>query len=83
MIKMICDKCEKDCGLNAYDILIRVLHNPSPHNVRDTSDPHITDEDTHMRFILCQDCYERLGFPNIYGIERKGLKFEPQAESEE
>lgn len=76
MIKMICDKCNKDCGRNAYDILVRMLHNPTPYSVRDIGDPEITDENTHMRFILCQNCYDKLGFPNIYSIEQKGLKFE-------
>lgn len=76
MIKIICDKCTKDCGLNAYDVLIKVIHNPIPHSVRDVGDLCITDENTHMRFILCQDCYDKLGFPNIYSIDRKGLVFD-------
>lgn len=29
MIKMICDKCGKDCGRIAYDFLIHLLHNPT------------------------------------------------------
>lgn len=78
MVKMFCDKCGNDCHLCAFDITVRVLNNPIPHSVRDTSEPTITQDNTHIRFLLCQDCYERLGFPNIYSVERKGLVFEKE-----
>lgn len=76
MVKIFCDRCRKDCKLNAYDITVNVLHNPTPHNMLDVGQPCITDDNTHIRFILCQDCYEEIGFPNMYSVERKGLIFE-------
>jgi len=54
-----------------------MLHDPVPMSWRDTVEPTITDEpNTNMRFILCQDCYNKLGFINIYSVERKRLVFE-------
>ncbi len=76
MIEIKCDKCGCDCDKNAYDFLIRFLHNPIPSSWKDTGDPTITDENVHMRFVLCQDCVDKLGFPNMYSLERKGLLFE-------
>lgn len=76
MVKIFCDKCKKDCGLNSYDILVNVLHNPTPHNAFDISQPCITQDNTHIRFTLCQDCYAETGFPNVYSVGRKGLIFE-------
>lgn len=76
MVKIFCDKCKKDCGLNAYDIMVNVLHNPTPHSVRDIEQPCITQDDIHIRFTLCLDCYEKMGLPNVYSVERKGLIFE-------
>lgn len=73
MVKVICDKCQKDCELNAYVITVDVIHNPHPYNVKDTySKPSLTDDTASMRFCLCQDCYRQLGFPNIYKVLRKG-----------
>lgn len=65
MMKIICDKCGQDCGLNAYDILIGVLHNPVPTSIKDTGRPTATTDSTHIRFTLCQDCYKSLGLPNF------------------
>lgn len=72
MMKIICDKCGQDCGLNAYDILIGALHNPVPTSIKDTERPTATTDSTHIRFTLCQDCYESLGLPNIYACASSG-----------
>lgn len=66
MIKLECDKCKKDCGLVAFDVLVRVLHNPEPVSIKDTGNPQITCENTSLRMLLCQDCYKKLGLPNVY-----------------
>lgn len=76
MIKMICDKCGNDCHLIGYDILIRVLHNPEPVSMTDTGYPSITDDNTSIRMVLCQDCYKKLGLPNPYtALRDKSLIF--------
>ena len=72
MIKIICDKCGQDCGLNAYDILISALHNPVPASIKDIERPTATTDSTHIRFTLCQDCYKSLGLPNIYTCANSG-----------
>lgn len=80
MIKLICDRCKADCKLNAYDIRVNVLHNPVPSHFRDLGEPHITDDKTRMRLILCQKCYSKLKFPNIYTVNRNNeLSFDPTA----
>lgn len=66
MLKMMCDKCGNDSNLIAYDLLIRLLHNPSPVSITDKSDPAITHDNSSMRIMLCQNCYRKLGLPNIY-----------------
>ncbi len=66
MVKLICDKCGKDCDLCAFDILISSLHNPVPHRRNDFGLPQISFDDTRLRFVLCQDCYIAHGLPNIY-----------------
>ena len=77
MIEVICDRCGKNCDNVAYDIQVNMIHDPIPRRIRDVGQPCITDEPSvHMRFILCQDCERRLGFPNIYSVDRKGLKFD-------
>lgn len=76
MVRIICDKCKKDCGRCGFDISVYVLLDPVPRKVSDIGTPTITHDNTHMRFTLCQECYSDLKFPNIYSIEDKGLKFE-------
>lgn len=66
MIKLICDKCGKDCDRIGYDILIRMLDNFAPYDKNDTSAPHLTNKDQHLRMLLCQDCYISLKLPNLY-----------------
>lgn len=71
MVKVFCDKCEKDCDLNAYAITVEVIHNPCPvHPLDVAGDIKLTSDHTRMRFILCQKCYRGLGFPNIYKTAR-------------
>lgn len=70
MIELICDKCGKNCDLNAYDIRVNVIHNPVPSSFKDLGEPHLTDDKSRMRMLLCQDCYRELGLPNIYTVNR-------------
>lgn len=71
MIQIICDKCKNPCGLNAYVISVDVIHNPNPTNYMDRGNIHLTDDNAHMRFCLCQECYGKLNFPNIYSLDTK------------
>ena len=66
MVKLICDKCGKDCDRIGFDIMIRLISNYAPYGKNDTSSPRLTDENQHLRMILCQDCYIGLGLPNLY-----------------
>ena len=76
MIKLECDKCGADCGLIAFDIRVNVLHNPVPSYVYDFGEPHLTDDTTRYRFVLCQKCFRQMGFPNPYMIEKgKPIQF--------
>lgn len=73
MIQILCDKCKKSCGLNAYVISINVIHNPNPTNYKDTGDVRLTDDNTYVRFCLCQECYANLRLPNIYRLVTNGF----------
>ena len=66
MIRLFCDCCKKDCDLCAVDIQVNNIHNPVPHSVMDTGTPHISDSFERKRFMLCQDCYQKMGLPNLY-----------------
>lgn len=68
MVKVFCDKCKKDSGLNAYAITVEIIHNPAPYAASDMRPIKITDDSASMRFCLCQECYGELGFPNIYDV---------------
>ena len=70
MVKLICDKCGKDCDRIGYDILIRMLRNFTPYDKNDKSSPCLTDGDQHLRMVLCQDCYIGLGLPNLYAQDK-------------
>lgn len=76
MIQVICDKCGNDCERVAYEIRVSSIHNPTPLYALDVGDLKITDERKSYRFVLCQKCYRKMGFPNYYKvIEEKGLDF--------
>ena len=66
MVKLICDKCGKDCDRIGYDILIRMFRNFAPYDKNDKTSPCLSDEARHLRMVLCQDCYIGLGLPNLY-----------------
>ena len=67
MIRLVCDKCRKDCDRTAYDILIRSVHNPVPVRFDDTECLSITDEPFNtIRFMVCQKCYREMKLPNVY-----------------
>lgn len=74
MLKMICDKCGTNCGNVGYDVLVRSLHNPHPHDHRDMAAPSVTDEPfDRVRFVLCAKCYrEKFKLPNIYECVDRG-----------
>lgn len=81
MIQLTCDKCGADCGLVAFDIRVSIIHNPVPVCVKDFGEPHLTDDNTRYRFMLCQKCYRKMGFPNSYEVENgKPLRFRDEAE---
>ena len=66
MIKIFCDRCGSDCDLVGYDVRINSIHNPTPHSIFEFGEPKLSDDNTHLRFILCQDCYRLMSLPNIY-----------------
>ena len=72
MIQIICDKCGSDCESNAYEIRVSAIHNPTPLYALDIGDLKITDDNSKYRFILCQDCYREMGFPNVYQVCNTG-----------
>lgn len=66
MVKLFCDICGKDCGLSALDLYVSVIHNPIPTSIHDTEKAKLTDDDTHVRYLLCDECYEKTHLPNPY-----------------
>lgn len=66
MIKIICDKCGCECGLNAFAIRVWNIHNPTPAYLNDTTDPKLSDSNEKIQFTLCLGCYRELGMPNLY-----------------
>lgn len=66
MIRIFCDRCGADCDLVGYDVRACVLHNFTPHSIFEVGEPKLSDDQTHIRFVLCQKCYRDLGLPNIY-----------------
>lgn len=66
MIKLICDRCGKDCGLVARDILINDIENPVPTSCADKGQPMLSVSHKSKRLLLCQDCYRITGLPNLY-----------------
>lgn len=85
MLKMICDCCGEDAKLCGYDVRVDLLHNPQPKGHFSTSiDPTITCDPKKMRFLLCEHCYRKMGFPNIYEAnETKELTFRIGSENPE
>ena len=59
MVKLICDKCGKDCDRIGFDIMIRLISNYAPYDKKDISSPRLT-------MVLCQDCYIDLSLPSLY-----------------
>ena len=72
MIKLICDKCGKDCDCHAMDVLVRVIDNPTPVSFNDTGEPKMTICNKTKRMLLCQSCYREMGMPKVFF---KGLVF--------
>lgn len=84
MVKVVCDKCGKDNDLCNYCITVDILHNHKPHSITDTfGKPEITCDKSSIRFVLCQDCYAKMGFPNIYtSLRKKYLVWRDETESD-
>lgn len=83
MIKVFCDKCGKDCELNAFAITTEIIHNPCPVHLQDCGELKITGDHSKIRYVLCQDCYINLGLPNVYTtIREKILKFRDKEKAE-
>lgn len=72
MVKVFCDKCGMDCGLNAFVLTIQTIHNPNPVNISSFGSIKLTDDNTHIAMCLCQNCYRELKLPNIYSSVNKG-----------
>lgn len=71
MIELKCDRCGENCGLNASVIDIHVVHNPNPVRFGDIGEIRLTDDNTHIRYMLCQSCYDKQGLPNPYRTGEK------------
>lgn len=71
MIELKCDRCGRNCDLNASVIDIRVIHNPNPVRFSDIGEIRLTDDTTHIRYMLCQSCYAEQGLPNLYRTGEK------------
>lgn len=71
MIELKCNRCGENCGLNAKVIDVRVVHNPNPVSFGDIGEIHLTDVNTHIRYMLCQSCYKKQGLPNPYRTGEK------------
>lgn len=65
MVKLICDKCGSDCDRIGYDVSVRALHNFIPYTKNDIGEPQITCDNSHVRFVLCQECYIKMGLPYL------------------
>ena len=76
MIKVICDKCGKDCVRVGFEVAVSLIHNPVPLYPTDVGKLQITDDPARIRFILCENCYQKLGLPNIHQVIRGENLFE-------
>ena len=65
MVKLICEKCKRDCEPFAYDIQIDLLDNPCPTWLSGNCRGQIVGSDYAIRFQLCPDCYKQLDLPNV------------------
>lgn len=57
--------------MNASVIDIHVVHNPNPVRFGDIGEIRLTDDNTHIRYMLCQSCYDKQGLPNPYRTGEK------------
>ena len=68
MIQVMCDKCGSNCNRVGFEIRVSVIENPTPIYALDIGDLKIASDNTKYRFILCQKCFHRMGFPNPYKV---------------
>lgn len=66
MIELKCDRCGESCDLQARVIDVHVVSNPNPVRFEDIGEICLTDNSSHIRYMLCQKCYDKLRFPNPY-----------------
>ena len=71
MIELKCDRCGKNCDLQARVIGVHVISNPNPVRFDDIGEIRLTDDPTHIRYMLCQSCYDKQGLPNPYRTGEK------------
>ena len=72
MIKLTCDKCGRDCGLNAFVITNELIHNPNPTSYKDRGDINISSTNFQYKLMLCQSCYGELNLPNYFMVKDEG-----------
>ena len=73
MIKVECDKCGKSVSRCSFEIRVLPLINTTPMYFNEGGDANLTCEgNKKIRFILCQDCYIKLGLPNVYAAHEDG-----------
>ena len=83
MVKVFCDRCGADCGLNAYAIRIENIHNRYPSFPLDIGPPYLGVSHERCQFTLCQDCYLEIGLPNLYEVQNtKEIRFRGVSESD-
>jgi hypothetical protein len=72
MVKVFCDKCNADCGLNAFVLTVQTIHNPNPVSPASFGRIGLTDDISHVTLCLCQKCYGDMKLPNIYSCVKTG-----------
>lgn len=76
MVRMFCDKCGVDCDAVAFDVVVTGIENPTPLHLFDLGEPRLSSTHNRYRFLLCQKCYRKMGFPNIFKVvENKKLEW--------
>ena len=81
MLRLYCDKCGADCDAVAFDVHVTGIENPCPLTPFSAGEPKLSCTNNRYRFMLCQKCYRKMGFPNIFGVMEGGeLKFRDEKE---
>lgn len=84
MVRMFCDKCGKDCDAVAFDVAVTGIENPVPLSIFSRGEPRLSCTNNRYRFMLCQTCYRKMGFPNIFKVMDDGeLEFRDEEAAHE